>query len=477
MFATPFTSSMLQYQSQHDIFNQIITAMNGPSIRGMIFGSAVHRMLSQLSYTPGDLDILFASHDQMDDFLSQIRGIFPQFSSTNRTCYSTHHTYAYAYTYTYTSHLAYGGMRDAFTMRIQPEGSVPFNHGITIHGNVLNMTSGFTEEECACIDMRDASTAALLATKLCHHDFLANFYINGMIYHKLENVTDVTISTLLTSKGMDKIVRKYVRRGVKISLIDVSQAIAPTKEALTIAKDDYRSKGLTVIPLSRRDRETAGKCPNVSNWTSLSNVYNFTVNEHTDNIGILCGPSSGIVCIDVDRKDRGVELFDKMVALYGPLPAGTAVQRTPNNGYHYIFKYDPKRMRGMMTKIKCPKLNTGWIGIDMWIQRCQFVASPSINYTNGKTYEWINPITTVDALPDLPEWIYELYYGEQINEQGIILEAQSCMTAIEPIEVALAPTPAPVQPMMSYGHSEYIIGLLIMILTIIATHIYHEKMQ
>jgi hypothetical protein len=425
MFTTPFTPSMLSSQAKQDLFNKILTVVDDPSVRGMIFGSVVHQMLSQLNYTPFDVDILFTSHQEMRSFQS----LMNQLSGCD-VCISAQRSHYYSHT---SSICSSNPQKDVLGMSITLlDNGNPWLNTMYIHGTVLNMGSAFTPEEFEVIDQRDAATAELLATKLALQDFLANFYINGRFYHKLNDLINVKISTLQMSKKMNQIIRKYVSRGVQITLMDVSEKIAPTIEELAIAKDTYRSKGLTVIPLSQRDPVMAGKAPSAANWTTLSHGYDFRITKKTANIGILCGPSSGIVCIDVDLKDRGVEMFNKMVTLYGPLPTATAVQSTPNYGFHYIFKYDHARMSKMMPKIKCPKLDGMRIGIDMWIQQCQFVVSPSINYTNGKRYKWVQPITTVDALPDMPEWIYELYHTEHINERGIIRQAQSMPEFIEP---------------------------------------------
>ena len=106
-------------------------------------------------------------------------------------------------------------------------------------------------------------------------------------------------------------------------------------------------------------------------------------------------------------------------AKYG-IPDDCPIQRTGNGGYHYIFKYDHARMSEMKPKIKCPKLNNKPIGVDMWIQDCQFVASPSVNYVNGKSYTWTKEIESIELLPALPEWLYTLYETEEIDTNGNI---------------------------------------------------------
>lgn len=416
MFSTPFNISMIQTQKK-ELFQNIISMVDSDTVRGFIWGSTVHQMLSGMKYDPRDLDILFSTHDAMRRFNIMVTNMFGTDSDYSVKLYQNH-----GYNYTFTHNLCNTDENDSMRMTISHKNI--YASRVHIHCCVLDINGKFSNVERSVIYQRDIKTAELLMDKLARQSFLANFYMDGTIYHELDNLIQVDIPMLEMTKKMTSIVRKYMHRGMKVQLIDVSKIIAPTQQVLTAAKDKYRSMGLTVIPLSRNDQDMAGKCPSIANWTSLSNSYNFNVGPSCANIGIVCGPSSGIVCIDVDVKDRGVEMFKKMVALYGPLPNNVAIQRTGNGGYHYIFKYDHTRMSQMMAKIKCPKLNESRIGIDMWIQQCQFVTSPSINYTNNRQYIWTQPIKSVDELPLLPEWIYELYHTEQINETGVILATQ-----------------------------------------------------
>jgi Bifunctional DNA primase/polymerase, N-terminal len=414
---------MIQAQKQ-ELFKKIISMIDDDTVRGFIWGSTVHQMLSGMKYDPRDLDILFSNHDAMRRFNIMVTNTFGAESDYTVKLYQNH-----GYNYTFTSNIRNVDENDSMRMTISHKNV--YASRVHIHCCVLDINEKFSNLERTVIYRRDITTAELLTTKIARQNFLANFYFNGTIYHELDDLVNVDIPMLVMTKKMTNIIRKYMHRGMKVHLIDVSKIIAPTQQALTLAKDNYRSMGLTVIPLSRNDQDMAGKCPSIANWTSLSNAYNFNVGPSCANIGIVCGPSSGIICIDVDLKDRGVEMFNKMVALYGPLPNNVAIQRTGNGGYHYIFKYDHTRMSKMMAKIKCPKLNETRIGIDMWIQQCQFVTSPSINYTNNRQYIWTHPIKSVEALPMLPEWIYELYHTEQINETGIILATQSASKQIE----------------------------------------------
>lgn len=412
-------------------FQLVEQAINDDRVQGMMFGSMAYKLASGLeSFYTHDVDILFYSTTHMGKFAE----VIAELAQSNGLKYQTHSGFDYGYSYTEALstgtqnilHATLGAANAAGSFHWEADGSFNWDGYITIHGTVLNLADGFSEEELDVLAKRDISTAELLADKLAFQDFLANVYIDKKVFHKLKNLTTVQVRQDSKFGKMKNIIAKYSSRGVIVNMIaECTKSVAqtqlrPSVEVMTAAKDSYRSKGLVVIPTCQRDLDRAGKCPAVPNWHNLTNEYDFTC-QSGQNIGIVCGPNSGIVCIDVDVKDRGVEMFSKMARHYGLLPVNTAIQRSGNGGYHYLFKYNHDRMSNMQLKIKCPKLNGNKIGVDMWIQGCQFVAYPSVNFATNTQYQWDKPLTSVEALPDLPEWIYDLYTYENITEQGVIM--------------------------------------------------------
>ena len=389
-------------------FDTILNCMEFGKSDSVIFGSVMHRASTNLDYHCNDVDILFTSTASMQTFRS--RFCTAMVKAKNYCIETTPEYYSF-------SPFIVNGRHDSLRIRYKVPGAKKWCY---IHGLVLNTCLLSTDEKCIVTNGGE-KYIKLLTKKLFTLDYLCNLYYQGKIYNKLNDVVNVKLPNLDYDNKIHKINRKYTFRGVKFSLIDSAETFAPTKLQLTVAKDVYRSKKLVVIPLSRNDNDAAGKAPAASNWTNLSALYDFTVTDTCVNIGIVCGPSSGIVCIDVDVKDRGVEMFEKMLAQYGSVSENCPVQRTGNGGYHYIFKYDHVRMSAMGAKIKCPKLDGTPIGIDMWIQQCQFVADPSVNYTNGNSYKWIKPIGDIADIPAMPEWIYRLYEHEDVNENGTLL--------------------------------------------------------
>ena len=430
MFTTQITKDLInKIENVQGVqcFDTILNCMEFGKSDSVIFGSVMHRALTNLDYHCNDVDILFTSTASMQTFRS--RFCTAMLKAKNYCTETTPEYYSF-------SPLIMTGRHNSLRIRYKVSGAKKWGY---IHGSVVN-TCLLTTDEKRIVANGGEQYIKLLTTKLFTLDYLCNLSYQGKIYTKLNDVVNVKLPNLDYDNKIHKINRKYTFRGVKFSLTDSAETFAPTKLQLTAAKDEYRSKKLVVIPLSRTDNDAAGKAPMVANWTNLSAMYDFTVTENCANIGIVCGPSSGIVCIDVDVKDDGVKMFEKMLTYYGQVPENCPIQRTGNGGYHYIFKYDHVRMSAMGAKIKCPKLNGVPIGIDMWIQQCQFVAAPSVNYTNGNSYKWIKPITDIANIPAMPEWIYRLYDHEDINESGLLLVDTQSPPPTQSTPVKVLPT-------------------------------------
>lgn len=284
-------------------------------------------------------------------------------------------------------------------------------------------------------------------------DFTKTVYYKGKIYSHLSTINVVSVQPTDVTSTTECIINKYSGRGIKFLLAPPQSVIEPVLPKLDLstldtAKSSYRSLGFAVIALRRNDRDQAGKSPCERDWMNKTRDHDCDTSR-CDNIGIVCGPNSGIVCIDVDMKDDGMKYFQKLVDNYGMPSCPT--QETPNGGRHFIFKYNSK-MTGMKARIKGAKLNGKKLGIDLWIDRCQFVAEPSINRTNNKMYKWTTPLSTVAAIPELPEWIYDLYFNTHITEDGWIIPNDkdapfsdtSSLTSDTPIDISPITSPTPV---------------------------------
>lgn len=112
------------------------------------------------------------------------------------------------------------------------------------------------------------------------------------------------------------------------------------------------------------------------------------------NIGIITGPGSGLVVLDVDSDKGGNESLARLELRYGKLGAIEAV--TGGGGKHLFMQY-PK---GRHITHLVSELGRGLV-----IREAgdYIVVCPS-RHTTGGTYEWKDELATAE-LPPCPEWL------------------------------------------------------------------------
>lgn len=111
------------------------------------------------------------------------------------------------------------------------------------------------------------------------------------------------------------------------------------------------------------------------------------------NIGIVTGPESGLLVIDLDNKN-GINGRDNLTALaaeFGGMP--DTLTATTGTGEHLYFEHP-----GVANKNSAGKLAAG---IDVRADGGHVVAAPSL-HANGRRYEWVNP---EQPLAELPFWL------------------------------------------------------------------------
>ena len=70
-------------------------------------------------------------------------------------------------------------------------------------------------------------------------------------------------------------------------------------------------------------------------WTDRKNQ---TVIKPKGNHGVVCGPTTNLIVLDVDVKDDGLVEMQDYFKKYGGIDTYTV--RTPSGGYHYYFNYE-----------------------------------------------------------------------------------------------------------------------------------------
>lgn len=114
------------------------------------------------------------------------------------------------------------------------------------------------------------------------------------------------------------------------------------------------------------------------------------------NIGVACGRQSGIVVLDVDPRNGGLESINALVAEHGTLPWGP-IAKTGGGGQHYYYRYPQQTITN----------HHPLPGIDIQSDGQQVVVAPSVHST-GVSYEWYDEAGPDEALPEMPAWLLAL---------------------------------------------------------------------
>jgi putative DNA primase/helicase len=157
----------------------------------------------------------------------------------------------------------------------------------------------------------------------------------------------------------------------------------------------YAESGIRVFPCWPRSKNPATKngfynatdnVEQVREWWRLNPEYN---------IGIHTSKESGLIVLDVDKKNGGLQTLAALEKQYGPLP-NTWRARTGGGGFHLYFKHPGGYVAKSEGKIGP--------GIDVRGDNGYALAPPSIHDKTGDQYVW----EVQETLHEAPSWIIEL---------------------------------------------------------------------
>lgn len=164
----------------------------------------------------------------------------------------------------------------------------------------------------------------------------------------------------------------------------------------------YHRRGLCPIPVKKRSKQTSlvQLAPYLSKRATKEELSSWS----WPGVGIVTGPVSSILVLDVDGPEGEAELKK-----YGhPV---TPMVRTASGGLHLYFRHPDVEVR---TGIRVAA------GLDVKASGGYVVAPPSIG-PNGNAYKWI--VSLEDAEPaDPPEWLMELLERPKLNSAGPVGE-------------------------------------------------------
>lgn len=164
-----------------------------------------------------------------------------------------------------------------------------------------------------------------------------------------------------------------------------------------------------------------GKRPKLPNWTARTHEEARTGFAPGDNVGVLTGPPSNILVVDVDLQQRGLEVWNSWISAHGD--PQTPCVKTGSGGRHYYFKYQD----GFKSASKVVKIGDEVVGIDIKTTGGQVVYPGSIHPDSGRKYEWIRSPADV-AIQPIPIW---LLHKLQPDKSGDQIKAKSPKIGID----------------------------------------------
>jgi len=156
--------------------------------------------------------------------------------------------------------------------------------------------------------------------------------------------------------------------------------------------------GLATFPLAPRSKVPPLGTKGVYEATLDPEVFAAKCAEPRANIGLACGPISGVFVVDVDPRSGGDKSLAALIEEHGPLPeTWTAKSGGEGDGRHYFFRLpEGVKLRGKLAE-----------GVDLLSKGKYVVCAPSIHPDTSQAYSWI---VAPDAMPvaNAPAWLLGL---------------------------------------------------------------------
>ena len=162
----------------------------------------------------------------------------------------------------------------------------------------------------------------------------------------------------------------------------------------------YRRRGFSVIPCSKVKKPLVKWEPFQLQRASEAQIREWWDKYPDANVGIACGPVSGVDVLDVDTQ----EAYDALQENWLPDTFKTPTVKTPK-GRHLYFKHRP----GLSNTVRAVP------GTDVRTHGGYVVAPPSINGT-GQAYYWHDGLTPKDC--EFADWPDQLFGVLEIASQG-----------------------------------------------------------
>ena len=161
---------------------------------------------------------------------------------------------------------------------------------------------------------------------------------------------------------------------------------------------------------------SAGKHPRISNWQNKASndpreIKRWWRKWPDANVGIVTGPKSGLVVVDADVKDNGLETI-RSLATDHPELMNTYIVITGGGGLHLYFRHPGVEVKNRVRFAP---------GLDIRADNGLVIAPPSI-HRSGQVYEARNT-PYLSELPDLPSFVLDSHSSRTRSNTGTTHES------------------------------------------------------
>ena len=195
------------------------------------------------------------------------------------------------------------------------------------------------------------------------------------------------------------------------------------KDSAEAAARSYLSRGWSVVPVGARSKRP------IIAWQSYqhtradaSDITHWFSRWPDANVGIVTGKISGLVVVDVDLANGGVESLQQLESEHGPLPQ-TLEAQSGGGGRHLYFSHPGGLVPNRVELFR---------GIDLRGDGGVIVAPPSV-HPSGDRYRWV-PGHSPDVLAPapMPLWLrhmitapggstsHPLAFWRQLLTEGVV---------------------------------------------------------
>ena len=159
---------------------------------------------------------------------------------------------------------------------------------------------------------------------------------------------------------------------------------------------EYAGLGWAVTACKASSKEPATRNGYKNHSKNPEAIRRYWTDNPTHNLAIVCGEISGLLVLDVDARNGGLDTLAQLESQHGPLPKTPTVS-TPGGGQHFYFEH--------VEGVRCSAGQLG-AGLDIKAGGGYVLAPPSL-HPNAGAYTWTTPPGNVWPAK-APDWLVGL---------------------------------------------------------------------